>query len=112
MRKPDENHERVYQWLLQRNARMYAVSWAIDGAGDVYLAGRVPLSSSRAEEIDRMLGCVLEYADGSSTRCSNWASALDPARMGVAGQERPAPGQPRAFRRLRTAPARLIPLLF
>jgi hypothetical protein len=65
MRAPDENHERVYHWLLQRNARMYAVSWTIDGAGDVYLTGRVPLSSITAEEIDRLLGCVLEYADGS-----------------------------------------------
>ncbi len=65
MRAPDENHERVYQWLLQRNARMYAVSWTVDGAGDVYLTGRVPLSSITADEIDRILGCVLEYADGS-----------------------------------------------
>jgi hypothetical protein len=65
MRAPDENHARVYHWLLQRNARMYAVSWTIDGAGDVYLTGRVPLSSVTAEEVDRILGCVLEYADGS-----------------------------------------------
>ena len=65
MRKPDENHEQVYAFLLQRNARMYAVSWAIDGAGDVYLTGRVPLSSITGDEIDRVLGCVLEYADGT-----------------------------------------------
>lgn len=65
MRKPDENHEKVYEFLLQRNARMYAVSWCIDGAGDVYLSGRVPLSAVTPEEIDRILGCVLEYADGS-----------------------------------------------
>ena len=30
MRRPDENHEQVYAFLLQRNARMYAVSWALD----------------------------------------------------------------------------------
>jgi hypothetical protein len=65
MRAPDENREQVYSWLLQRNTRMYAVSWAIDGAGDVYLTGRVPLASVSAEEIDRILGAVLEYADGS-----------------------------------------------
>jgi hypothetical protein len=65
MRAPDEHHERVYRWLLQHNARMYAVSWAIDSAGDVYLSGRVPLTSVTAEEIDRILGCVLEYADTS-----------------------------------------------
>ena len=65
MRAPDENRERVYAWLLQHNTRMYAVSWAIDGTGDVYLVGRLPLSSISAEELDRVLGCVLEYADGS-----------------------------------------------
>jgi hypothetical protein len=65
MRKPDENAEQVYAYLLQRNARMYAVCWAIDSAGDVYLTGRVPLSSITPEEIDRILGCVLEYADGT-----------------------------------------------
>jgi hypothetical protein len=65
MRAPDEHRQEVYAWLLQRNARMYAVSWAIDGTGDVYLVGRVPLASITAEEIDRILGSVLEYADGS-----------------------------------------------
>jgi hypothetical protein len=65
MRAPDENRERVYEWLLQHNARMYAVAWTIDSAGDVYLVGRLPLSAVSAEEIDRVLGCVLEYADGS-----------------------------------------------
>jgi len=65
MRAPEENRERVYSWLLQRNARMYAVSWSIDGPGDVYLVGKVPLAGVSADEIDRVLGSVLEYADGS-----------------------------------------------
>jgi Putative bacterial sensory transduction regulator len=65
VRAPDENREQVYAWLLQRNARMYAVTWCIDGAGDVYLVGKVPLAAVSADEIDRILGCVLEYADGS-----------------------------------------------
>lgn len=65
MRAPEENREQVYAWLLQRNTRTYAVAWAIDAAGDVYLTGRVPLSSIDAGELDRILGSVLEYADGS-----------------------------------------------
>jgi hypothetical protein len=65
MRRPDENREQVYAFLLQRNARMYAVSWAIDSMGDVYLTGRVPLSAVDADELDRILGSVLEYADGT-----------------------------------------------
>jgi hypothetical protein len=65
MRAPEENREQVYAWLLQRNTRMYAIAWAIDGTGDVYLTGRVPLASVTGEELDRILGAVLEYADGS-----------------------------------------------
>jgi hypothetical protein len=65
MRAPDENREQVYAWLLQRNARTYAVAWTIDGAGDVYLTGRLPLHAVTADEVDRILGSVLENADGS-----------------------------------------------
>jgi hypothetical protein len=65
VRKPDENAEQVYRYLLEHNARMYAVAWSIDDSGDIYLSGRVPLASITAEEVDRILGAVLEYADGS-----------------------------------------------
>ena len=65
MRKPDENVEAVYEFLLQRNTRTYGVSWAIDSMGDVYLVGRIPLSAVTPDELDRVLGSVLEYADGS-----------------------------------------------
>jgi hypothetical protein len=65
MRQPDENREQLWSWLLQRNARMYGVAFAIDTAGDVYLVGRVPLHAVTPEEIDRLLGAVLTYADES-----------------------------------------------
>ncbi len=64
-RKPDENAEQVYRYLLRRNARLYAVAFSIDASGDVYLVGRLPLHAVTAEEVDRILGSVLEYADGS-----------------------------------------------
>jgi hypothetical protein len=63
VRRPDENHEAFYKWLLERNARMFAVAFAVDNLGDVYLVGRLPLSSINPEEIDRVLGSVLTYAD-------------------------------------------------
>lgn len=65
MRRPEENVEQVYKYLLEHNARMYGVAWSIDDDGDVYLVGRVPLSSVTHDEIDRLLGAVLDYADGS-----------------------------------------------
>jgi putative sensory transduction regulator len=64
-RKPDENHEAVYRWLLQRNLKMYGVAFALDAVGDIYLDGRLPLSAVTPEELDRLLGSVLSYADES-----------------------------------------------
>ena len=64
-RAPDENHEAVYRWLLERNLRMYAVSFAVDRLGDIYLDARLPLAAVSSEELDRLLGSVLTYADES-----------------------------------------------
>jgi hypothetical protein len=64
-RNPDEEHERVYRWLLERNLRMYAVAFAVDAAGDIYLDARLPLSAVTPDELDRLLGSVLTYADES-----------------------------------------------
>jgi putative sensory transduction regulator len=64
-RQPDENHEAVYRWLLERNLKMYGVAFAVDHLGDIYLNGRVALHSVTPVEVDRLLGAVLEYADSS-----------------------------------------------
>jgi hypothetical protein len=62
-RQPDENHEAFYRFLLERNGRMYGVHFTLDQMGDVYLTGKLPLSSVSAEDIDLLLGCVLSYSD-------------------------------------------------
>jgi hypothetical protein len=62
-RQPDENHAGFYRFLLERNARMYGVHFALDRTGDVYLTGRLPLSAATETEIDTLLGCVLTYSD-------------------------------------------------
>jgi len=64
-RNPDENHQAVYRWLLERNLRMYAVAFAVDALGDIYLDARLPLSSVTPHELDKLIGSVLSYADGS-----------------------------------------------
>ena len=64
-RQPDENHEAVYRWLLERNLKLYAVAFAVDHNGDIYLDGRLPLHAVTADEVDRVLGAVLTYADES-----------------------------------------------
>ena len=62
-RKPDENHEGVYRFLLKRNRRLYGVAYTLDNVGDIYLVGRMSLASVDAAEIDRVLGQVLEAVD-------------------------------------------------
>jgi hypothetical protein len=64
-RRPDENHEDVYRWLLERNRRMYLVAFSIDHLGDIYLTGKIPLSAVTPEVVDQILGVVLEYSDSS-----------------------------------------------
>jgi hypothetical protein len=62
-RQPDENHAEFYRWLLEKNGKMYAVSFTLDPTGDVYLVGKLPIHAITSEEIDRILGCVLTYSD-------------------------------------------------
>lgn len=64
VRRPDENHAEVHRWLLERNTRLYGVSYALDKLGDIYLVGRLPLAAITPDEVDRLLGTVLENADG------------------------------------------------
>lgn len=68
VRRPDENHEDFQRYLLSLNARTYAVHFCLDRLGDVYLTGRLPLSSVNAEELDHVLGSVLTYADSAFDR--------------------------------------------
>jgi len=63
-RKPDEAFEDVYRFLLRRNARLYGVHYTLDDRGDIYLVGRVAPGSVTPDELDRLLGQVLETADG------------------------------------------------
>lgn len=62
-RKPDENYEGVYRYLLRRNRRLYGVAYTLDNTGDIYLVGRMALASVTDEEVDRVLGQVLEAVD-------------------------------------------------
>jgi Putative bacterial sensory transduction regulator len=62
-RQPDENHAAFYRWLLELNGRMYGVHFSLDSVGDVYLTGKMPLSATGPDDIDRLLGSVLSYSD-------------------------------------------------
>jgi hypothetical protein len=63
-RHPDENHAQVYRWLLEQNSRMGAAAYSVDHLGDIYLTARIPLDSLSEAALDRVLGTILEHADG------------------------------------------------
>lgn len=65
VRRPDENHEAVYRFLLERNPRLHGVAFGVDHLGDVHLVGQLSLAAVTPEEVDRVLGAVLEAVDSS-----------------------------------------------
>ncbi|HET7476932.1 MAG TPA: YbjN domain-containing protein [Dermatophilaceae bacterium] len=72
VRRPDENHEAFYRHLLRRNLRMPGLAYGVDGVGDVYLTGRVPLPPATGDRtaylealLDELLGVVLDACDGA-----------------------------------------------
>ena len=64
-RRPEQNEAGVYRWLLEHNLKLYAVAFAVDRLGDIYLTGRIPLAQLDRAEVDRVLGVVAETADAS-----------------------------------------------
>ena len=65
MTGPDERHDEVYRYLLQRNLRTYTLRFALYDSGDIMLVGVLPRHAVTAEELDRTLGQLLSVADES-----------------------------------------------
>ena len=65
IRKPDTHEDAVHRWCMTKNATMYGVAFAINELGDIYLVGRLPLAAVSAQELDRIIGAVLQYSDSS-----------------------------------------------
>ncbi len=63
IRNADENHEEFYRFLLRRNLRLPGLAYAVDGSGDVYLAGRLPAAGVDAAYLDQLFGVVLDASD-------------------------------------------------
>ena len=64
-RRPDENTEGVYRWLLQQNAKHPGVAFGVDPLGDVYVVGQLPLAAVTGDAVDQLLGRILGVADSS-----------------------------------------------
>ena len=64
-RRPDENDEGVYRWLLQRNLKLRGVCFSLDAVGDIYLTGNLALAAVTSTAVDQVLGEVAGTADAS-----------------------------------------------
>ena len=62
---PDERHDEVYRYLLQRNVRTYTLRFALYDSGDVMLVGVLPRHAVTTAELDRTLGQLMTVADES-----------------------------------------------
>jgi Putative bacterial sensory transduction regulator len=65
MRAPEEQHARLYHDLLLRQASSYVLRFTLDEHDDLFLVGQVPLRAVTEAEVDRILGSLLELADGA-----------------------------------------------
>ncbi|MPZ72681.1 MAG: YbjN domain-containing protein [Nitriliruptorales bacterium] len=63
MAAPDERHDEVYRYLLQRNLRTYTLRFAVYDSGDLMLVGVLPRHAVTSHELDRTLGQLLTVAD-------------------------------------------------
>ena len=64
-RRPEENHDAVHRWLLERNLKLALVGFAVDRDGDIHLHGRFPTAALTPELVDTVCGIVAETADDS-----------------------------------------------
>ncbi len=65
IRKPDENEADVHAWCLAKNASLFGIAFAINEVRDIFLVGRLPLAAVTDQEIDRLVGSVLQVSDSS-----------------------------------------------
>lgn len=88
VRAPEEERRaEAYRWILQRNLRQY-VRFACDDDGAIHLVGQVPLGCFDEDELDRLIGSVLEYQD------MNWTAFLElafPKTLEAVRQGKPVP---------------------
>ena len=63
MSAPDERHDEVYRYLMQRNLRSYTLRFALYDTGDVVIVGVIPRHALTSHELDRTLGQLLTLAD-------------------------------------------------
>ena len=60
---PEEDHARVYEYLLRVNRRLYGMAFEIGPEDAVYLRGQLPLAWLDADELDRIVGSTWQWSE-------------------------------------------------
>lgn len=60
---PEEDVQRVWEYLLRLNARLFAMRFAIGEEDAVYLVGQLPVGAVDEAELDRIVGSVYAYTE-------------------------------------------------
>jgi hypothetical protein len=63
MAAPEGRQAELYAYLLRRHARSYVARFALDPSGDVLLVAVLPVDAVTVDELDRVLGQLLQLAD-------------------------------------------------
>lgn len=85
IRHPDENEPGVHRWLLERNLKLYGVSYAVDRLGDVYVAGKLPSPRSPPTRSTASSARSWRRPTAASTLCWSWVSPPRSARSTSGG---------------------------
>lgn len=75
MAAPEERQAELYGFFLRRHLRSYVARFALDGNGDVLVVAVLPVEAVTEQEVDRVLGQLLQLADDTY---------LEALRMGFA----------------------------
>lgn len=65
VRSPRENHEAFYRAILRKNLRSFAMKYALDADGDVWLVAEMPRRGFDADELDRILGVFHQESESA-----------------------------------------------
>lgn len=63
MTAPEEGFAELFALFLRRHLRSYVARFALEPAGDVLIVAVLPVAAVTVDELDRVLGQVLQLAD-------------------------------------------------
>ena len=63
MPAPEERRADVFEFLLRRNQRLFAMRFSIGPEDAIYLTGQLPLGAVDEAELDRVVGSAYAYVE-------------------------------------------------